>query len=95
MNEFSKKRSKLFKKIVDLKQKQKEKLQKIRQKMKHLERQNLSTSGFSKLTQKSIKLIQTQRRANVILIKSEFKKIEDISKELTSFEEQYMGLNSK
>ena len=87
-------RKKIFQKIVDLKKTQKEKLQKIRSQMKQLERQNLSTTGFTKLTSKSIKLIQTQRRANIILIKSDCQKLEEISNQLTSLELDYLKLSS-
>lgn len=95
MNNIVEIRRKTFKKIVDLKQAQKSKIQNIKQKMKQLERQNLSMSGFAKLTIKSIKMIQTQRRANIILIKSEFEELEKISNQLTFLETDYLKIVSK
>ncbi|MFB5607311.1 MAG: hypothetical protein ACE5RI_05690 [Candidatus Nitrosomaritimum yanchengensis] len=92
MPNYPNERSKIFQKIVDLKQKQKEKLQKIRKQMKQLERQNLSTSGFAKLTKKSINLIQKQRRDNILLLKSDFKTIEEFNKQLTALEKKYLNL---
>lgn len=94
MNPASDLRGKTFHRIVELKKTQKEKIQKIKAQLKQLERQNLSTTGFTKLTLKSIKLIQTQRRANVILIKSDCEKLEKISNQLTSLEQDYLKLIS-
>ena len=92
MTDYSVGRTKIFQKIVDLKGKQKEKLQQIRKQMKQLERQNLSTSGFTKLTKKSINLIQKQRQDNVNQINSNFKKIEEFNKKLTLLEKKYLNL---
>jgi hypothetical protein len=92
MTDYSKKRTTIFQKIVVLKQKQKEKLQKIKKQMKQLERQNLSISGFTKLTKKSINLIQKQRRENVTQLNTYFKKVEIYNKELTILEKKYLSL---
>ncbi|MGD8917289.1 MAG: hypothetical protein PVJ16_00005 [Nitrosopumilaceae archaeon] len=82
----------IIQKIIDLKRKQKEKLHKIRKQMKQLERQNLSASGFRKLTKKSINLIQKQRRDNITHLNSNFKKIGELNKQLTILEKKYLNL---
>lgn len=92
MTDYSKDRAKIFQKIVDFKGKQKEKLQQIRKQMRQLERQNLSTSGFTKLTKKSINLIQKQRKDNINHINSNFKKIEEFNNKLTLLEKKYLNL---
>jgi hypothetical protein len=93
MNDFEVDRTKIFGKIVDLKRKQKEKLKKIRKQMTQLERQNLSTSGFSKLTKKSINLIQKQRKANIDNLNSNFEKVNEFNKQLTTLEKKILKLN--
>ena len=95
MKKSSEARAELFLEVVNLKKLQKNEFKSIRQLMRNLERQNLSTTGFTKLTTKSIKMIQTQRRANAILLKTHAVRAEKISKKLTKTETNYLKLVSK